>query len=129
MGDSAVVIATLNGGTHELGAAALQALRMSFRGPILTAGDPAYDETRAVWNAMADRKPAIIARCTGTADAIAIVRFCRDHQLLNSVRSGGHNVAGTGVCNGGVMIDMSLIKLVRRSGRAQGACAGGLRAR
>jgi len=123
-------IATLHGGTHKLAAAALQALRAGFRGQILTAGDAGYDESRAVWNAMADRKPSIIARCTGTADTLAIVRFCRDHHLLNSVRSGGHNVAGTGVCEGGVMIDMSLMKgvfvdPVARTVRAQAGCVLG----
>jgi FAD/FMN-containing dehydrogenase len=103
---------------------------MSFRGPILTADDAGYHETRTVWNSMADRKPAIIARCTGTADALTIVRLCRDHQLLNSVRSGGHNVAGTGVCERGMMIDTSLMKgvfvdPVARTVRAQAGCVLG----
>src|ERR1041385_8401827 len=130
MGESGLAIATLSGGTFELGTAALQALRAAFRGTILTAGDAGYEETRTVWNGMADRRPALIARCTGTADALTIVRLCRDHLLLNSVRSGGHNVAGTGVCEGGVMIDMSLMKgvfvdPVARTVRAQAGCVLG----
>ena len=130
MGESGVDIVTLSGGTHRLAPDALQALRASFRGPLLTPGDAGYEETRQVWNGMADRRPAVIARCTGTADALAIVRVCREHHLLNSVRGGGHNGAGTGVCEKGVMIDMSLMKGVfvdplARTVRAQAGCTLG----
>ena len=106
-------IVRLDGGTVRLDEAAIGQLRSRVRGPVLMSGDPEYDAARAIWNAMIDRKPALIVRCTGTADVIGAVDFAREHQLLLSVRSGGHNIAGSAVCDGGLMIDLSLMKLVR----------------
>ena len=106
-------IVKLDGGTARLDEAAIGQLRSRVRGPVLTSSDTEYDAARTVWNAMIDRKPALIVRCTGTADVIGAVDFAREHQLLLSVRSGGHNIAGSAVCNGGLMIDLSLMKLVR----------------
>src|SRR6476469_7291742 len=83
---------------------ALEALRGELRGDALVAGDAHYDGTRAVWNAMIDRRPAVIARCTTTADVTAAVAFARAQRLPASIRGGGHNVAGHAVCEGGVMI-------------------------
>src|SRR5215468_693736 len=88
-------------------------LRTSVRGVVLCPGDPSYDETRTIPNAMIDRHPAIIARCAGAADVVACVRFAREHDLLVSVRGGGHSVAGKSVCDGGLMIDMSAMKGIR----------------
>ncbi len=87
-------------------------LRASIRGTVLTPGDPGYDEARTVWNAMIDRRPAMIARCTDTADVRAAVNFAREHRLLVSVKGGGHNIAGNAVCDGGLMIDLSPMKSV-----------------
>jgi FAD/FMN-containing dehydrogenase len=92
---------------------ATQKFRESLRGQSLCPGEPGYDATRAIPNAMIDRRPAIIARCTGAADVIACVRFAREHDALVSVRGGGHSVAGKSVCDGGLMIDLSGMKGIR----------------
>jgi FAD/FMN-containing dehydrogenase len=78
----------------------------------LKPGQAGYDDARRIWNGMIDRKPGMIARCTNTADVTAAVRYARDHNLLVSVRGGGHNVAGTAVCDGGLMIDLSPMKSI-----------------
>jgi FAD/FMN-containing dehydrogenase len=110
--------------------AALDALRTTFRGPLLQPGDTGYEETRQVWNGLIDRRPALIARCTGAADVIDAVNFARDNGIVVSVRGGGHNVAGAAVCDDGMMIDLSLMRGVRvdpktRTARAQGGVTWG----
>ena len=125
-----IQLAGLNGGTVDIAADALQSFKAAFKGPLLTADDPAYEDTRKVWNAMIDRRPGLIARCTGTADVVQAVRFARQHGLLDSVRGGGHNIAGLAVCEGGLMIDMSLLRGVwvdpaRQVARAQAGCTLG----
>src|SRR5450631_2512624 len=92
---------------------ALRKFRQSLRGQSLSPGEPGYDTTRAIPNPMIDRRPAVIARCTGAADVIACVRFAHDHDLLVAVRGGGHSVAGKSVCDGGLMIDLSTMKGIR----------------
>ena len=89
---------------------ALQRLRSTMHGPVLLPAAPGYDEARQVWNAMIDRRPAVIARCTSAADVAAAIRFARQHELLISIRGGGHNVAGSAVCDDGLMIDLALMK-------------------
>ncbi|MFJ8015538.1 FAD-binding oxidoreductase [Streptomyces sp. NPDC096339] len=84
-----------------------------FRGRLITAGHDDYDTARAVWNGAVDRHPRLIARCGGTADVVAAVRFARDHDLEIAVRGGGHNVAGTAVCDDGIVIDLSPMRAVR----------------
>ena len=88
-------------------------LRKSIRGAVLCPGESGYDEARTIPNAMIDRRPAIIARCSGAADVISCVRFAREHDLLVSVRGGGHSVAGKSVCDRGLMIDLSNMKGIR----------------
>jgi len=83
-----------------------------FRGKIILPDDDGYDEARQIWNGMFDRRPVIIARCVGTSDVINAVGFARDHNLLVSVKGGGHNSAGTAVCDDGIMIDLSLMRRV-----------------
>ena len=85
----------------------VQALRASLRGQLIRPSDADYDEARQIWNGLHDKRPALIARCSGNADVIAAVNFARDNNLLVAVRGGGHNVAGTGSCDGGIMIDLS----------------------
>jgi FAD/FMN-containing dehydrogenase len=80
---------------------AVQRFRESLRGQSFCPGEPGYDAARTVPNAMIDRRPAIIARCAGAADVIACVHFAREHDMLVSVRGGGHSVAGKSVCDGG----------------------------
>lgn len=83
------------------------------RGAVIRPADPDYDTARTLFNVMIDRRPALIARCMGVADVIAAVRFARDHGLRVAVRGGGHNVAGTALCDGGLVIDLSAMRAVR----------------
>jgi hypothetical protein len=92
---------------------ALQKLRETLRGETFRPGEPGYDAARTVPNAMIDRRPAIIARCTGAADVIACVRFARECEAIVAVRGGGHSVAGKSVCDGGLVIDLSAMKGIR----------------
>src|SRR5262245_5592886 len=86
------------------------ALTEAIAGVVLRPGDADYDDARSVWNAVIDRRPAAIVRCAGTADVIAAVTFARDQQLPLSVKAGGHNVAGTAVNDGGIVIDLSELR-------------------
>jgi FAD/FMN-containing dehydrogenase len=107
--------------------AAFQGLRARFRGALLRPGEEGYDDARRVWNGAIDRHPALIARCVGVDDVVDAVRFARDHELLVSVRGGGHAVAGYAVCDGGLMIDLSLMKTVQvDTGARTARAAGGL---
>src|SRR4051794_11712471 len=90
----------------------LQQLRGRFRGTLLRPGEEGYDEARRVWNGAIDRRPALIARCAGTDDIQAAVRFAREHGLSVAVRGGGHSVLGYGVNDGGIVIDLSQLKAV-----------------
>ena len=102
-------------------------LRARFRGALLRPGEEGYDEARRVWNGAIDRRPALIARCAGADDVVGAIRFAREHDLLVSVRGGGHAVAGHAVCDDGLMIDLSLMKSVRVDPDARRArAAGGL---
>lgn len=91
----------------------VQQLKSAVRGQILRPGDAGYDDARTVPNAMIDRRPAIIVRCAGAADVLACVRFAREHEVVVTVRGGGHSVAGKAVCDGGLMIDLSPMKGIR----------------
>ncbi|MGA7672002.1 MAG: FAD-binding oxidoreductase [Nitrolancea sp.] len=93
--------------------AALQAFRDQLRGPLLLPEDPDYDAARIVWNAMIDHHPALIARARGAADVMATVNFARDHDLVLSIKGGGHSVSGKAVAEGGLMLDLSLMKGIR----------------
>ncbi len=88
----------------------IEALKERFQGEIIRPAEVGYDEARAIWNAMIDKYPALIARCANDEDVIEAVNFARDNELLLSVRGSGHNVAGSAVCNNGLMIDLSLMK-------------------
>jgi FAD/FMN-containing dehydrogenase len=98
-------------GTLEL--AEIEAFQSSLRGALLLPGDPGYDAARSIWNAMIDKRPAMIARCAGPADVRAAVNFARDHGLSLAVRGGGHNIAGSALVNGGLVIDLSAMRSVR----------------
>lgn len=86
--------------------------RDGFKGPILAEDDEGYEEVRRVHNGLVDKRPAIIARCTTTEDVTAAVAFGRESGLEISVRGGGHNVAGIAVTDGGLMVDLSLMRQV-----------------
>src|SRR5437868_5230986 len=92
-----------------------------FRDEVLLPDNAVYDEVRQIWNAMIDRRPALIARCTSPEDVVQAVEFARKHTLLVSIRGGGHNIAGNAVCDGGLMIDLSLMKRVQVDPKARRA--------
>jgi FAD/FMN-containing dehydrogenase len=103
----------------------VEKLSAEFSGPLITPGDAEYDELRGVHNGLVDKRPALIARCSTPADAAAAVRWGRESELEISVRGGGHNVAGKAVTDGGVMIDLSLMKRTQIDADARTITAGG----
>lgn len=107
-----------------LKSAAIEDLKKNFRGELMAPSDAGYDVARRVWNGMVDKRPALIARCTGANDVVACVNFAREHEVLISVRGGGHNYAGKAICEDGLVIDLSAMKGIqvdqaRRTVRAQ----------
>jgi FAD/FMN-containing dehydrogenase len=116
--------------TAVIDEAAVQELGFAFGGSLLRDGEGGYDEARAIFNGMFDRRPALIARCSGAADVIAAIQFARSNELQVSVRGGGHSVPGYAVCEGGVMIDLKpmggvLVDPASRTARAQGGATWG----
>src|SRR5215212_9975915 len=93
--------------------ATVEEFKAGLRGELLRPGEEGYEEARTVWNAMIDKRPALIARCAGAADVIHSINFARINELLVAVRGGGHDVAGTAVCDGGLVIDLSRMKGIR----------------
>ena len=108
-------MATTSGvqGIEMLDDAELRSFREQLRGPVLQPEDAGYDAARTVWNAMIDHRPALIVRARGAADVIATVNFAREHDLLLSIKGGGHSVSGKSVADGGLMVDLSLMKGLR----------------
>jgi FAD/FMN-containing dehydrogenase len=103
---------TFDGGDVSIDDAAWSGFVASIRGQVVTPDDAEYDTQRSVWNAMIDRRPGAIVRCAGSADVVASLRFAREHDVLVSVRGGGHNVAGKSVADGALMIDLSSMRAV-----------------
>lgn len=123
-------VVTRAGESARLAGAAVEEFKNGLHGSVLHSGDDGYNEVRQVWNGLIDRRPALIAQCAGVADVIDAVNFARTHDLLVSVRGGGHNVAGSAVCDGGLMIDLSLMKGIHvdpheKRVRAQGGVTWG----
>ena len=108
-------------GAKPLDPSALEPLRAAFRGALIREGDGEYDAARRIWNASIDKRPGLIARCSGLADVIAAVRFAREHGLLVAIRGGGHNVGGRALCEGGMVIDLSRMKGIHVDPRARRA--------
>jgi FAD/FMN-containing dehydrogenase len=96
-----------------IGALDIAGLEEGFRGELVRPEDPGYEDDRKVWNGSIDRSPALIARCAGVADVIAAVKFAKDTGLLVAVRGGGHSYPGLSVCDGGIVIELSLMKGIR----------------
>src|SRR6478609_6998226 len=92
---------------------AAAALAEGFRGEIVVPGDEGYDAARAVWNGAVDRRPEVIARCSGVADVLQAVAVAREHGLYAGVRGAGRGLAGLGTCDGGLLIDLSRLRGVR----------------
>lgn len=117
--------ATLSGGgTITLEEAVMETLKQSLRGDLLVSGDKDYNEARSIWNAMIDKKPALIVQCSGVADVRTAVKFANAHSLLLSIHGGGHNIAGNAICDGGLMIDLSRMRDVRIDAEAKRAHVG-----
>ena len=120
---------TLDGAVKTIRAEELQAFGAELRGALIDANSPNYDQARTIWNAMIDRRPGLIARCCGAADVMSAVRFARKHGVVVAVRGGGHNIAGNGICDGGLVIDLSLMKSVRVDHCAESAGTAKLKSR
>src|SRR6516225_11417207 len=102
----------------------------SLRGQVIEPQDQGYDEARALYNGMIDKRPRVIARCADVADVISAVNFGRENDLLIAIRGGGHNGPGLGSCDDGLVIDLSAMKGVRvdptsRTVRAEAGCTQG----
>lgn len=104
---------TVAGSEKTLSDEAVEKLRSGLRGSVLRPGDVDYDAARQIFNAMIDKRPALIVRCVSAADVLHAVQVARDTDVVVSVRGGGHGVAGKAVCDGGIMIDLSLMKGIR----------------
>ena len=121
----AVPVVTLSGANTVLEESTVEEFKTSLHGRLILHGDDGYDEARTHWNAMIDKRPALIAQCSGVADVISSVNFARNNNILMSVRGGGHNFPGNSICNDGLMIDLSKMTGVRvdpvkKTARAQG---------
>ncbi|MGC2280238.1 MAG: FAD-binding oxidoreductase [Candidatus Acidiferrales bacterium] len=104
---------------------AIVAFRSKLLGELIAPGDPKYEEARQVYNAMIDRRPRLIARCADVADVTAAVQFGREQELTVSIRGGGHNAGGLGICDDGLVIDLSLMNYVRVDPRKRTVLVGG----
>jgi FAD/FMN-containing dehydrogenase len=105
-------------------------LREQVRGAVIAPDDEGYERARQVYNAMIDRRPAVVVRCATTGDVVAAVNFAREHQLDLAVRGGSHSVPGFGTCDAGVVIDLSGMRGVRvdpasSTARAEGGATWG----
>jgi FAD/FMN-containing dehydrogenase len=109
----------------DMNSGVVEDFRTTLRGSLLRPGEPDYDTARSIWNAMVERRPALIARCAGTADVRACVDFARDHGLELAVRGGGHNIAGNALCDGGLVIDLTAMRGVYVDPEAHLAWVGG----
>src|SRR5271165_973937 len=108
-----------------LNEATIAPFRASLRGELIEPGDPGYDAARKVYNGMIDRHPRLIARCADVADVMTAVKFGREQKLVVAIRGGGHNAGGLGVCDDGLVIDLSSMSYVRVDPKKKIVLAGG----
>jgi len=118
---STTTLTTGNGSATTLSPELITELRGKVRGAVLAPGESGYDPARTIWNAMIDRRPALIIRAAGAADVIQAVTLARTHGLVIAIKGGGHNIAGNAVGDGGLMLDLSAMKSVRIDPRARTA--------
>ncbi|MHA6248462.1 FAD-binding oxidoreductase [Pontibacter sp. CAU 1760] len=123
-------VKTIDGGTKQLSSEALNQFSDKLRGEVVTPDASNYDEVRAIWNSMIDKRPSLIVQCAGTADVQQAVQLAAEHRLLVSVRGAGHNIAGSALTEGGLMIDLKPMKGIRidpenRTARVQPGCTLG----
>ncbi len=107
------------------GKEAIQQFGESLRGELILAGDAGYDEARKVYNGMIDKKPAMIAKCFDVTDVVTAVNFGRENNMLISIRGGGHNAGGLGICDDGLVIDLSQIRYTHVDPKAKTIRVGG----
>jgi hypothetical protein len=112
-GGSDIPAIKLSGEPTVIPAATVKQFAANLHGRLLSASDQDYDQARRLWNKMIDRRPALIARCSGAADVVHAVAFAREQGLLVAVRGGGHSFPGYSMCNGGLVIDLSEMRGVR----------------
>jgi FAD/FMN-containing dehydrogenase len=118
---------TLEGRDIDITQEIIDSLKVRLSGTLLVHGEPGYEDSRTVWNAMIDRKPSLVVRCLGVADVLASVQFAREHNLLLCIKGGGHNIAGLATADGAIMLDMSPMRGVwvdkeRKIAHAQAGC-------
>jgi FAD/FMN-containing dehydrogenase len=123
----ALQVKTRTHGEITLQEETIRKFKESLRGELILSEDPGYDDARSIWNAMIDRRPALIARCLGVADVVTCVNFARENGIILSIKGGGHNISGLAVCEGGLMLDMSRMRGVwvdpnTRIAHAQAGC-------
>jgi FAD/FMN-containing dehydrogenase len=123
--DTSIAAISLDGAEIELEKAAIKELGDAMTGPVMLSGHPQYDSTRAIWNGMHDRRPALIAQCASADDVSTAVEFARDNSVLLAVRGGGHSWPGKSVANGGLMLDLSQMNTVTANAETQRAHAQG----
>jgi FAD/FMN-containing dehydrogenase len=123
--DTSIAGISLSGAELELEKAAINELAESLSGSVLLSGHPQYDSVRKIWNGMHDKRPALIARCTSAEDVSRAVTFARERELLVAVRGGGHSWPGKSVCDGGLMIDLSMMNSVSVDAEKQRAFSRG----
>ena len=112
-----------SGKAVTLNAADIKDFRASLHGKLLLSQDEGYDQARRIWNGVFDKNPALIARCTDTADVAQALKFARSHSLLTAVKGGGHSISGQSTCEGGLLIDLSLMKKIQVDSRSRKAQA------
>jgi hypothetical protein len=120
----------MSNGVTTLDASAVDEFEASLRGRLIRSGDSDYQTARAIYNGMIDKRPALIAQCVDAADVIAAVNFAREHDVLLAVRGGGHNGPGLGLCDDGLVVDLSRMKGIRvdpatRTVRVEPGCRWG----
>jgi FAD/FMN-containing dehydrogenase len=118
-------ITRYTGGISKLAPVLVEKFRTQLRGELILPGNTNYDQARTVWNAAIDKRPAMIARCADASDVIESVKFARRHNILISVRCGGHNIAGKAVAENGLMIDLTPMCDVRVGFRADAGISTG----
>src|SRR5437899_10978918 len=115
----------LGGGAVSISGQELAEFANELHGEIVRPQDEGYDDARKIWNAMIDRRPALIVRCRDAEDVTRSIAFARDHELPLAVRGGGHNVSGNALCDDGLVIDLSPLKEVRIDTERRTAVVGG----
>ena len=105
-------VRTNDGSTQVISESQIARLKLRLQGQLLQPGAPGYEEARTVWNAMIDRRPALIVQCLDADDVTTAVNFARESGVLMAVRSGGHDIAGNAICEGGLVVDLSQMKTI-----------------